>query len=232
MIIKHRITSEVLFDGEVSDLNCADLCYADLRDYNLRRTDLSGANLVSADLSWADLRAVNLRAVNLRAASLRAAILRAASLMGANLFYTDLRNTDLEGADLRNANFFGANLMEADLRNADLVGANLMGAKLPHFQIVPESGSFYAYKKTNLGVIKIQIPARAKRTSSLVGRKCRAEFVKVISGDGVGGISTYDRKTKYNKGELVYADNYNDDIRIECTGGIHFFMTKAEAEEW
>ena len=36
---------------------------------------------------------------------------------------------------------------------------------------------------------------------------------------------------KYTLGEIAKAD-LDTDIRIECTSGIHFFMTRKEAEEW
>jgi hypothetical protein len=53
-------------------------------------------------------------------------------------------------------------------------------ADLPSFQIVPEKGSFIGFKKINGIIIELEIPENAKRTSSLVGGKCRAEFAKVI----------------------------------------------------
>jgi hypothetical protein len=177
-----------------------------------KRADLRGADLCNADLSGADLSNANLRSAN---------------LSGADLSNADLRSANLSGADLSNADLRGA-----DLYNADLSSADISGAKLPHFQIVPCEGSFIAWKKTSRGVIKIQIPARAKRVSSLVGRICRAEFVKVLSGPGCGGSSpTYNTKLVYNKGDIVYADSFDPDIRLECTNGIHFFMTREEAEE-
>lgn len=107
-----------------------------------------------------------------------------------------------------------------------------MDANLPPFQIVPSAGSFIAWKKTTTGVIKIRVPAKAKRTSSLVGRKCRAEYVVVLSGDGCNGFSPTNGKLQYKKGETIVADKYDNDIRVECTHGIHFFMTKEEAEQW
>jgi hypothetical protein len=148
----------------------------------------------------------------------------------------DLKGADLRGANLYGANLYGANLEGADLRYADLEGADLydaklQGAKLPHFQIVPEEGSFVAYKKVDTGVIKLLIPEDAKRTSSLVGRKCRASHVKVLEGSGVS-CTHKNKKLEYKEGEVVYADKYDDDIRVDCTSGIHFFMTRREAEEW
>ena len=136
---------------------------------------------------------------------------------------------NLERANLYGANLEGANLTWANLYGANLEGANLERAKLPHFQICPEEGDFIAWKKVNGGVLKLLIPKEAKRTSSLVGRKCRAEFVVVLEGSGV---SKYDGKTQYGPGMTVYPDKYDDDIRVECTSGIHFFMTRREAEEY
>ena len=177
-----------------------------------------------ANLRWANLKWANLRGANLRWANLKWANLRGADLKGANLYGADLYGANLEGADL-----YGADLEGANLKWANLNGANLEGAGLPHFQICPEEGDFIAWKKVSGGVVKLLIPKEAKRTSSLVGRKCRAEFVVVLEDYG---MSNHDGKTAYVPGATVYPDKYDDDIRIECTNGIHFFMTKREAEEY
>ena len=206
---------------------------ANLREANLRGANLRGANLIGAYLEGADLRGANLIRADLRGADLIEADLRGADLRGADLIEADLRGADLIEANLIEANLRGANLRGANLRGANLRGAYLRGAALSPFQICPEEGGFYAWKKTTKGVIKIYIPPKAKRTSSLIGRKCRAEYVKVISGQGCGGTGpNYRGLVYYFKGQTVRADKYDDDIRVECTGGIHFFMTKAEAEEW
>ena len=117
----------------------------------------------------------------------------------------------------------------AYLGDADLRGADLRGADLSGYQICPETGSFDAWKALVGGVIvKIRIPAKAKRTSSLIGRKCRAEFVKVLKGNGEG---RYDG-TAYTEGQITRADSFDPDPRVECSHGIHFFITKKEAEEY
>jgi hypothetical protein len=99
------------------------------------------------------------------------------------------------------------------------------------FSIVPEEGSFIAFKKVDTEVIRVQIPEDAKRTSTLVGRKCRASHVLVLEGSGKSPTHTVSG-LEYREGEIVVADSYDDDIRVECTNGIHFFMTRKEAEEW
>jgi len=177
----------------------------------------------------ADLREADLCEAGLRGADLCEADLRRADLRGADLGGADLGGAYLGGADLSGANLSGADLRGADLRGADLDGADLTEAALSPFQIVPETGSFIAYKKLRYGQIcTIRIPAEAKRTSSLVGRKCRAEYVEVLEGEGQ---ASYD-DTVYAEGKIVKADKWDDDIRIECTHGIHFFMTKQEVIEY
>ena len=148
-------------------------------------------------------------------------------------------------ADLAGANLAGANLARANLAGADLADANLAGAKnlkLPHFQI-PQEGALIVWKSLRPNIIaKLEVPADAKRTASVIGRKCRAEFVKVLAFynklDNLSelpahtiGTSTHDR-TEYRIGETIRPDKYDDNPLVECTSGIHFFITREEALEW
>jgi hypothetical protein len=150
-----------------------------------------------------------------------------------NLHPSD-RSLWLLGANLIEANLIEANLSEANLSRADLVGADLIEANLPNFQICPSEGSFVGWKATPGGaILKLEIPADAVRTSSLVGRKCRATHVRVLEALGSQKPEYHTRNgCVYQVGEITWADAWDDDIRIECTSGIHFFMTLEEAEEW
>jgi len=81
-------------------------------------------------------------------------------------------------------------------------------------------------------VAKLLIPAGAKRIGGMIGRKCRAEFATVLEGSGV---SLYDSSFEYRCGETVYptAENpFNPDPLVECSGGIHFFLTPEEAKAY
>jgi hypothetical protein len=147
-----------------------------------------------------------------------------------------LRDAILTGADLRDAILTGA-----DLRDAILTGANLTGARLPIFSVVPEIGEFTAFKKLDGGgIAQLRIPETARRTSSLVGRKCRASHAWVDGIWDTGGHPVPKGVTRrpgvsdtvYTVGQQVFPDGYDDDIRIECTNGIHFFITRKEAEEY
>jgi hypothetical protein len=192
-----------------------------------------------ADLRGADLSEANLTGADLTGANLTEAYLSEANLTGANLRGANLRGANLTEAYLSEANLTGANLRGVYLTGANLTGADLTGATLPHFQICPEVESFYAWKGLAEGkVALLQIPTSAKRTSSLVGRKCRAEEAKVIQlfkqGEKIedkAGAGLF-QNTIYIVGKTTKADSFDPDIRVECSHGIHFFMTRKEAEEW
>lgn len=179
---------------------------ADLTRANLSRADLSGADLSWADLSWANLSRAN--------------------LSRANLSEANLSEANLSWADLSEANLFWADLSRADLSGAYLFRADLSGAKLPPLSILPE-GEIIGWKKLSNGTVaKLLIPDNARRINS-TGRKCRAEFVIVLEGEG---YSSWDRKTYYSPGKIIYPDKYDPDFLVECSHGIHFYITKEEAE--
>jgi hypothetical protein len=232
-------------------LSSANLSYANLRSANLSSADLSSAdlssaNLSSADLSSADLRYANLRSAilssanlssaNLSSADLSSADLSSADLRYANLSYANLRSADLSSADLSSANLSYADLSSADLRYANLSSANLSYAQNSELavamtRILPE-GNIVGWKKCRDAVIvKVLIPTDAKRSSAF-GRKCRAEFVRVLEVVGAEtATSLHDGVTTYKAGEIVRSDKWCDDFTNECAGGIHFYITRLEAEQ-
>jgi hypothetical protein len=186
--------------------------------------------LAGAGGSRADLRGSDLSSANLSGADLRQADLSSANLSSANLSYANLSDANLSGADLR----------RSDLRQADLGYANLSYANLSAFQVVPQAGQFRAYKKVTDAegrptVIELLVSRRAKRTSTLVGRKCRASRVKVLralNSAKARFFSLHDPNFVYEMGKWVEVKDYDPDIRVECTHGIHFFLTKEEAEAY
>ena len=205
-----------------------------LRKANLRRVDLYGANLRWANLYEANLRRVNLHEADLYEANLRGADLRGANLRRANLYEADLHEANLRWADLRGANLRRANLYEADLYEADLRGAKNVNYNELWFaqtRILPE-GDIIGYKKCKDSIIvKLLIPKNAKRSHAF-GRKCRAEFAKVIEIYGADEAkSSHDSSFVYRVGETVKSEKpFSENWLEECESGIHFFITKKEAE--
>ena len=145
---------------------------------------------------------------------------------------SSLSRADLRGADLRGADLCYANLCGANLRGADLCGAKNADLIIARTRILPD-GDLIGWKKCQGDVIvKLRIPADAKRSHAF-GRKCRAEFAEVIEVIGAKvGKSTQQPYVEYRVGERVVPDSFDDDWMNECSHGIHFFITRAEAEAY
>jgi len=201
---------------------------ADLSGADLSGSNLSGSNLKWADLKWADLKWADLKWADLKWADLCEANLYKANLYEANLSGADLSGANLSGADLSGAKFYKARLNGAFLEKAKNIPEHVYAQTL----ITPE-GDLIGWKKCRNGVIvKLLIPSAAKRSNS-TGRKCRAEYATTLEVIGAEvGISQHDGITQYRKGETIHCDRWEEDRWIECAGGIHFFITRYEAENY
>ena len=177
------------------------------------------------------------------------ASLGGADLWGANLGGASLGNANLENANLENANLWGANLWGANLWGADLRGANLGNAENvdlhrlhDHVSILPE-GELIGWKKTISSkgepiLVKLRIPVDARR-SNAAGRKCRCDKAIILSQEHVDGKrfrgmshSQYDSEFAYTTGETLTITDFDEDVWEECAKGIHFFITRSEAEDY
>ena len=222
-------------EGERADLSGLDLRDAYLEGANLRGVNLRGADLRRANLCEADLSEVDFSGANLDRANLYGANLTGADLSGAYFFEADLR-----GANLWRADLCGADLCGADLSEANLYGADLSGAKLDWSMVCPEKGSFIGYKRCSDGrIVELEIPEDALRSSATTN-KCRCSKAKVISitkcSDPdfhyISAVSRHDSNFIYKVGEVVSVDNFDTNCWNECSTGIHFFMTREEAEKY
>ena len=108
--------------------------------------------------------------------------------------------------------------------------------------IVPETGSFIGYKKVRLdddtcGVVTLEILEDSKRSNG-TSRMCRCSKAKVLyiideqNNCHKRGYSFYDKNFKYEVGEVVEVENFDDYRFLDCAHGIHFFMTKKEAWDY
>ena len=215
--ILHEKTGRVLFRLECgSFVNCVETAVKSRA--NLRGANLRGANLSNADLSRANLYG--------------------AYLSGANLYCANLSNASLSNANLSNADLSNANLSNTNLSSADLYGARIDAVALARQKIVPD-GTLVVWKKLSEGVVaQLEIPNDAQRTNAIGSRKCRSSAAVVVAlfKDGVlFDGEAFDRhagKTRYKAGEVVLPDSYDDSALIECSNGIHWFLTREEAEAY
>ena len=241
------ILGKVLFEYEKEKNTLKDT----LNEANLRGANLTEANLYGANLIEANLRRANLRGADLSGADLRGADLYGANLTEANLRRANLRGADLYGANLTEANLYGANLyranlIEANLNEANLNEANLSGVRLDgdtnidikslafaKTLFLPE-GDIIGYKKCrNNIIVKLLIPKEAKRSHAF-SRKCRAEYAQVLEiFNAEIATSQYDSNFTYRVGDIVEPElPFSKDWFNECESGIHFFITRIEAENY
>ena len=122
--------------------------------------------------------------------------------------------------------------------------------------ICPSTGEFIGWKKVHAfkpgddgffwcdALVKLQILSDSKRSNSL-GRKCRCDKAKVLDitvlddeelkNEKIENLifcSDYDPDFKYVIGQLVQAPDFDENPFHECAPGIHFFITKEEAEDY
>ena len=221
--------------GERADLSYADLDSVDLYSMNLSKADLHGANLCSALLDYANLREADLREANLSEADLVNADLSNADLSNANLCDADLSGAKLIDAKFEHALLFGTRLLgTAGFKDDSFIAASLMAC--------PEKGSFIGWKKVidddgTEYIIELLIPEDAKRSSATT-RKCRCSYAIVQSitrnDDTQKEIQSimntnFFENTLYTVGKPVYPDSFDENRWDECSNGIHFFITRAEA---
>lgn len=209
---------------------------ANLEDTNLRGADLEGANLRGANLRGADLEGANLKYANLGYANLRGANLGYANLQNANLENANLEGANLWGVCLKSAYLKGANLEHTELEGANLWDANLRGAKgnLIEYRmgkILTED--IIGYKKCQHGIIVTLLIPRGAIVFSINGKKCRTNRAKVTAiDDGADRAYSKYNSMSYYVGDEFNIYNFNCQYNVECGEGIHFFMTREEAEKY
>ena len=226
---------------------------ADLSDIDLSGIDLSGICLFDADLEGANLEGTNLRNALLSYANLRGTNLKDANLISADLSYTNLMFSNLCNTDLSYANLKYTNLSESTLCNTNLFCTNLAGVNLYNTKIVnlcntkifdqPKikgemlTQDIIGYKKCKDNIIvTLKIP-RGAIVFCINGIKCRTNKAIVLDIEDMKGnkvdraVSAF-KYMSYYVGDEITDYTFNCQYNVECSGGIHFFRTKEEAEKY
>ena len=203
---------------------------------NLRGAWLDCASLNNASLKWACLNDASLKGASLNGACLNWASLIDAHLDGASLNWASLDEASLDGASLDGASFGGATLNGVSLNGSCLDGV----INFPFIPFAcPDTGSFIGWKKAHGKIIKLEIPADAKRCSA-TSEKCRCDKAKVLEIQEIDGSvsditkipSDFDRKFIYEVGKTVSVADFCEDRWEECSQGIHFFINRQSAVEY
>ena len=140
------------------------------------------------------------------------------------------------------------------MTGCNIKGANLFAAVLEHAVLddivsdentqwfrmhCPETGPILGYKKcVNDRLVQLLIPADALRTSATLP-SCRCNKAQVLTIKSFDFKKNYDEawslvdeNFEYKRGEWVEVKDFNEDRWMDSTTGIHFWMTREEAEAY
>lgn len=114
--------------------------------------------------------------------------------------------------------------------------ANLSGADLDKEEQIRKgvklSNSITGWKKCKGGVIvKLEIP-RGAIVFSINNNKCRTDKAIVKEIFGADRAFSMHKYFSYYVGDKIEVYNFNCEYNTECAGGIHFFRTRKEAENY
>ena len=241
-----------------ADFSEADLTKAILDGAQMSRVHLTHSSLEEASMQFAIIQGSILWDSNFKGANLKGAILTASELCDcvfesacldgaelylANLDYASFKMASLRGARIDSVSWsYYANFTNADVTGADFIECSLNKNHFagaigfhPHMRC-PEEGSFIAWKKCrDERIVKLLIPENAKRTGFSI-YTCRASEAVVLDIWDQGNetcedaVSGTDADFVYRKGETVYPKEDFDDDLLTDGSGIHFFLTRTEAE--
>ena len=201
------------------DYSFRKLAHANFHDLTFEHVDFSGADLTGANFD-------NCLCID---CDFFETILVDASLQG-----TDFRNSSLVCADISGANLYCAMLEHADLTDI------IYDERTKFFALhCPKEGAFLGYKKCfDHRIVQLLIPAEARRTSA-TNTSCRCDVAKVLSIKDMYTNEPYDEAVSYVDENFIYyvgcwvvAENFNPDRWADSTGGIHFWLTRKEAEKY
>ena len=206
-------------------LNHIDLSFACLRSANLSVTDLSWSNLYRADLCGANLFRSSLYKTNLNYADLTSANLQDANCQKTECSFTDVRNANLCGTLFTETNLY--NILNFDkvkdpareYRQGKILTESIIGYKK------------CANKEADEVIVTLEIPKGAI-VFGINGSKFRTNKAKVIAIDGADRAISYYKYMTYYVGDEFTIYNFNCQYNIECGEGIHFFLTREEAENF
>lgn len=201
--------------------------------------DLSGADLSNMDFTLSSFQNTVLNHVDFENSSVENALFDGCSMKGANFKNAKMVTASFRYCDMRECNIEGADLFGAVLEFADLEGI-VSSEETKWFRLrCPEKGAFLGYKKcVNDRMVQLLIPADAKRTSATLP-SCRCNKAKVLTIKSFDFQENFDEAWSlvdenfiYKKGEWVEVKNFNENRWQDSTTGIHFWMSRAEAEAY
>ena len=244
-VAKGMFCSEILGDLILKNVRFVDCMFNDADLFN--KDDhiaayIDGCSFVDCSLSSASFRHTTIKHCYFYNSNLSRARFGSADMDTVNLERCSLRNVNFDAARLQSVRF-----ENCSLRNAYFEDSNMMREVTTNHPQLPQ-GELEGWKLLCGGtgehdcypvIARLRIPRDAQRVQPVVGYKCRASFViteELFYPEGIKGSpsvhASYDRTTVYRVGEWTVSDRYDDNPFVQCSHGIHFFLTRKEAEDY
>lgn len=201
------------------------------------------------DLTGAKFSGCNLTHVAFRDCDLTDALFIDANLVGTDFWICKVSCNVIyrDYLDLKIPTLLYDNQLRADYSFCDIDNNEILMLRDIQRYIYTEHQELIGYKVVesetcprNVLICELLIPSYAKRIV-IEGGKCRCDIAKVrrlytMNGEDFKGRARpfiqSDSNLRYEVGKNVCADFYDDCIYIDCSGGIHFFMTEQEARDF
>lgn len=213
--------------------------------------DIDDTIFAKANIVRGDFETATISNTSFKSASANSAIFTSGSLYNVDFTDSYLQRAFFNNVSMQNScKFKGALLDNTNFHESKIDIEDLNEVRIPHTTIglnmaCPEEGAFIGWKyvrnNRDYYLIKLLIPEDAKRSSATT-RKCRCDKAFVLDIVDLFNESIHYEKCEnpnakiytrekivYKVGETVYPDSWDEDRWVECSHGIHFFITKQEA---
>lgn len=216
--------------------------------------DIHSSNLDSSEFNNCTFNNCTFSNTSLSGGTIKTTAFNGCCFVDVNLYNSETENCTFENCYFENTNLCYSIIKEntyTDTKFNDcyftdsIIEGNTGDECFSAASIVPECGSFIGWKKCFVSasnktpvIVKLEILEDSKRSSG-TERKCRCEEAKVISITSMDGETNYDVAYSffdmgfaYRVGYTVKSDSFNDNRFETCSNGIHFFLTRQEAENY
>lgn len=216
-----------------------DLCNADLSNAILRGAKFINAQCKSLRCEWSDLSFASINHSDFACSTLAFANFSDSKINDANFQHANLRHANFDYVTFfNNIDITGAKLEYANFTCCDLSSAGLIGDLIEYRKGKVLTEPIIGYKKCLTDdklytIVTLEIP-RGAIVFSINGNSCRTNKVKVIDiADGYKrAYSEHAEHFSYYIGDEINIYDFDLQYNNECSSGIHFFMTREEAEHY
>jgi len=239
-----RCPDHIIFNYAI--LNDINLAYCNLLHGSFDYTDISGSDFTGALLIGASFNKARIADTSFKAANLHGAFFTKTNLINCDLCFSNLAEAMIHYWTIFKCNLIGANLCKCDLksrkgrnyislaeyRKGKILSENIIGYK----KCRSYDKIYHSLDDCRIAMVTLEIP-RGAIVFSINGNKCRTNRAKVldivdINGNKVPRARSYMGELTYYVGDDFTIYDFDCEYNNECSTGIHFFMTKEEAEKY